>query len=43
VVRVAAVDSESPAEVAAQADLTVGGATGAVELLRALADAANVA
>jgi trehalose 6-phosphate phosphatase len=39
-VRVAAVDSESPREVAAHADLTVRGAVGAVELLRALADAA---
>ncbi len=43
VVRVAAVDSGSPAEVRAQADLTVRGATGAVELLRALADAATAA
>jgi trehalose 6-phosphate phosphatase len=42
-VRVAAVDTESPAEVAARADLTVPGATGAVELLRALADAAGAA
>ncbi len=40
-VRVAAVDAESPAEVAARADLTVEGATGAVALLRALADAAS--
>ncbi len=40
VVRVAAVDRESPAEVAARADLTVRGATGAVELLGALAHAA---
>ncbi len=40
VVRVAAVDRESPAEVTAAANLTVHGATGAVELLRALADAA---
>jgi trehalose 6-phosphate phosphatase len=39
-VRVAAVDPESPAEVAARADLTVPGAVGAVALLRALADAA---
>ena len=39
-VRVAAVDDESPPEVAARADLTVRGATGAVALLRALADAA---
>jgi len=42
-VRVAAVDAESPPEVAARADLTVDGATGAVELLRALADAATAA
>lgn len=41
VVRVAAVDPESPAAVADAADLTVAGATGAVELLRALADAAE--
>ena len=40
VVRVAAVDTESPAAVADAADLTVPGATGAVALLRALADAA---
>ena len=40
-VRVAAVDTESPAEVAARADLTVAGAAGAVALLRALADAAG--
>ncbi len=40
VVRVAAVDPESPADVAARADLVVRGAVGAVELLRALADAA---
>ena len=40
-VRVAAVDDESPGEVAAQADLTVRGAAGAVALLRALADAAQ--
>ncbi len=39
-VRVAAVDRESPPEVAARADLTVSGATGAVALLRLLADAA---
>ena len=39
-VRVAAVDTESPRQVAAQADLTVQGAAGAVELLRTLADAA---
>jgi len=38
-VRVAAVDEESPSEVAARADLTVDGAAGAVSLLRALADA----
>ena len=42
-VRVAAVDAESPPEVAARADLTVQGAPGAVELLRALADAATAA
>jgi trehalose 6-phosphate phosphatase len=40
VVRVAAVDSESPAAVAAAADLSVAGASGAVALLRDLADAA---
>ena len=40
VVKVAAVDPESPAEVAARADVTVEGATGAVALLRALADTA---
>jgi trehalose 6-phosphate phosphatase len=39
-VRVAAIDDESPAEVAAQADLTVRGAAGAVALLRTLADVA---
>jgi trehalose 6-phosphate phosphatase len=39
VVRVAAVDTESPAAVAEQADLTVEGAAGAVALLTALADA----
>ncbi len=39
-VRVAAVDSESPPEVAEQADVTVPGAAGAVGLLRVLADAA---
>jgi trehalose 6-phosphate phosphatase len=39
-VRVAAVDTESPAAVAAAADLSVHGATGAVALLRLLADAA---
>ncbi len=38
-VRVAAVDTESPREVAERADLTVAGATGAVALLRALAGA----
>ncbi len=43
VVRVAAVDRESPAEVTARADITVQGATGAVELLRALAHAAAAA
>jgi trehalose 6-phosphate phosphatase len=37
VVRVAAVDHESPPEVAAQADLTVAGAAGAVALLEELA------
>ena len=37
VVRVAAVDPESPAAVADAADLTVAGATGAVALLRTLA------
>ncbi len=42
-VRVAAVDVESPPEVAARADLTVRGAEGAVELLRVLADAATAA
>jgi trehalose 6-phosphate phosphatase len=40
-VRVAAVDGESPTEVAARADLTVAGAAGAVELLRQLAAAAG--
>ena len=39
-VRVAAIDNETPREVAARADLTVRGAVGAVELLRALADSA---
>ncbi len=39
--RVAAVDAESPPEVAARADFTVQGATGAVALLRVLADAAT--
>jgi trehalose 6-phosphate phosphatase len=43
VVRVAAVDAESPPAVAAAADLTVAGATGAVALLRALADATAAA
>ncbi|HWF16005.1 MAG TPA: trehalose-phosphatase [Acidimicrobiales bacterium] len=42
-VRVAAVDTESPRQVAEQADLTVVGATGAVALLRALAEAAGAA
>jgi trehalose 6-phosphate phosphatase len=42
-VRVAAIDAESPPEVAARADLTVRGAEGAVELLHALADAAAAA
>jgi hypothetical protein len=40
-VRVAAVDTESPAQVAQAADLTVSGATGAVALLRRLADTVN--
>jgi trehalose 6-phosphate phosphatase len=40
-VRVAAVDTESPQQVADAADLTVAGATGAVALLRALKDAAH--
>ncbi len=40
-VRVAAVDPESPPEVAAHADLTVAGAAGAVALLRTLAEAAR--
>ncbi len=40
VVKVAAVDAESPSEVAARADVTVQGAAGAVELLRVLAEAA---
>ncbi len=39
--RIAAVDAESPAEVAAAADVRVEGATGAVELLWRLADAAR--
>jgi hypothetical protein len=42
-VRVAAVDAESPPAVAAASDLTVAGATGAVALLRAVADAAAAA
>ncbi len=41
VVRVAAVDPESPPEVVARADVTVGGAAGAVDLLRAMADACS--
>jgi len=41
VVLVAAVDTESPASVAAAADLTVPGAAGAVALLHELADAAG--
>ena len=41
VVRVAAVDPESPAAVADAADLTVAGATGAVALLRDVAAAAG--
>jgi trehalose 6-phosphate phosphatase len=40
-VRVAAVDTESPQQVAGAADLTVAGATGAVALLAALRDAAH--
>jgi hypothetical protein len=40
-VRVAAVDAESPPAVAAAADLTVAGATGAVALLRDVAAAAG--
>lgn len=40
-VRVAAVDSESPAQVADAADLVVAGADGAVALLAALRDAAG--
>jgi len=40
IVRVAAVDTESPPEVAAAADLSVPGAAGAVEVLRALSEAA---
>ena len=42
-VRVAAVDPESPLAVAAAADLTVAGATGAVALLRDLAGAVAAA
>ena len=42
-VRVAAVDAESPRQVAEQADLTVAGATGAVALLQTLAEAARPA
>ncbi len=41
VVRVAAVDTESPAAVAEAADLTVPGAPGAVALLRTLVEAAT--
>jgi trehalose 6-phosphate phosphatase len=41
--RVAVVDEGSPPEVAARADLTVAGATGAVALLRTLADTATAA
>jgi hypothetical protein len=41
VVRVAVVDDESPPQVAAAADLTVAGATGAVALLHELARAAG--
>jgi trehalose 6-phosphate phosphatase len=40
-VRVAAVDAESPRQVAEQADLRVAGASGAVALLRALAERAS--
>jgi trehalose 6-phosphate phosphatase len=40
-VRVAAVDTESPQQVADAADLTVAGATGAVALLAAIKDAAH--
>ncbi len=43
VVRVAAVDAESPPAVAAAADLSVPGASGAVELLLALRAAAEAA
>jgi trehalose 6-phosphate phosphatase len=42
-VRVAAVDGESPQQVADAADLTVAGAAGAVALLRTLNDAAHEA
>lgn len=42
-VRVAVVDRESPRQVADAADITVAGATAAVALLRALADAAHAA
>jgi trehalose 6-phosphate phosphatase len=42
-VRVAAVDKESPQQVADAADVTVAGATGAVALLAALRDAARAA
>ena len=42
-VRIAAVDTESPRAVAAAADLSVAGATGAVALLHQLADAADAA
>jgi trehalose 6-phosphate phosphatase len=41
VVRVAAVDAESPHQVADAAEVSVAGATGAVALLRALRDAAH--
>lgn len=41
-VRVAAVDRESPRQVADEADVTVAGAPAAVALLRTLADAARV-
>jgi trehalose 6-phosphate phosphatase len=41
IVRVAAVDTESPQQVADAADVTVAGATGAVALLAALRDAAH--
>jgi trehalose 6-phosphate phosphatase len=41
VVRVAAVDAESPRQVADKADLTVAGASGAVALLHTLADEAR--